>query len=262
MRFKTLLLTMVVLLALVVAPTHAATSLTATTLSAAVTATQTTVTVASATGLTVGWYLYVDREAMLVRSISSTTITVTRGSGGTAPAAHGSGAGVLAQAPQAFSLVEPSGTCNTTTEVYLPRVVLTNGALYDCVGSTAGAVTGAGYWVRHKQGGFTVPSFYGLGTITAYTAAGAIDLRPGVSTVAGGSAQAYTVAAPTEAQNGMIMVILCKTAYAHTITFTTGIVDGANTSDVATFAAIGDSLVVVAIHGKWYLISFRGTSIA
>jgi hypothetical protein len=262
MRFKTLILTLLVMVGLASAPASAQTALTATTISAAMTATQTTVTVASATSIVAGWVLYIDREAVLVRSITSTTAVISRGQMGTAPAAHGSGAGVLAQAPAAFSLVDPSGACSTLTETYLPRVSVVSGNLFDCVGSTAGAVTGAGYWVRHKQGGFTTPSFYGLGTISAYTASGALDIRPGVTTVAGGSAQSYTLANPSEAQNGMIMIIICKTTYAHTVTVATGIADGANTSDVATFAAIGDSLVVVAVHGKWYLISFRGTSLA
>lgn len=261
MRFKTLI-PMLLVLALCAVPSFAATSLTATSLSAAVNATQNTVTVASATGLTVGWIMYVDREAMVIRSISSTTITVMRGTNGTAAAAHGSGAGVLAQVPQAFFLTDPSGACNTTTEDYLPHVNLVNGSIYDCIGTTASSVTGAGFWVRYKQFGFTVPSFFGNGDVDTYTADGAIPIKPGVTILAGSAGKAYTLAAPSLAQNGIVMVFAVGSAQAHTLTVAGGINGGSTATDVATFAALGDSLVLVANGGVWYLISFRGTSIA
>lgn len=75
---------------LLVLPSWAAAQalVTRTTLSNAITATQTTFAVASATDFAAGAYLWVDREVMVVRSVSSTNITVTRGQMGTVAAAH------------------------------------------------------------------------------------------------------------------------------------------------------------------------------
>lgn len=262
MRFLKLIVPMLLVLALTVAPSFAATSLTATYLSSAINDTQTTVVVNSATGMSAGWLVFVDREAMLIRSISSTTLTVQRGVQGTAPAAHASSAGVLAQTPSAFYVKDVSGTCNTTTVEYLPWVNLSNGSVYDCLATSASSTTGAGVWVRYRQFGFSIPSFYGVGVVNTYTGDAAIPLRPGVTILAGSSAKNYTLAAPTYAQNGMVMVFAAGSAQAHTLTVSGGINGGSTATDVATFAALGDSLVLVANNGVWYLISFRGTSIA
>lgn len=259
MRIK-LLCVMLVLVALAGTPSYAATSLTATTISAAMNTTQTTIVVASATSLAAGWNMYIDRELMLIRVVTGTTITVQRGVGGTAPAAHGSGAGVLAQTPSAFFLTDVSGSCNVGTEVYLPHVNVINGNLYDCVPSSSTLYTGAGYWVRHKELGFTIPSFYGTGSIFTYSAGAAIMVKPGVHLLTG-TAQAYTLAVPIEAQNGMVVVILNTVAQTATVTVSGGI-DGTSSDDACAFAAaIGNHLTLVAIHGKWYLISAQGITV-
>jgi hypothetical protein len=260
MRFKTLISMLLVLVALVVTPANAQTALTATTLSSAMTATQTTATVASATNLVAGWYLYIDREAILIRSISGTTAVVSRGVAGTAPASHGSGAGVLAQTPSAFYMTDVSGSCVTTAETYLPHINVVSGNIMDCLPSSSTLAYGAGYWVRYKQMGFTVPSFYGTGTVYTY-ASGAILIRPGVHliTATGGT---YTLAAPTEAQNGVVMTILSTVAQTNTVTVTGG-VDGTSSHDACAFAAaIGNHLTLVAVHGAWYLISAQGITVS
>ena len=71
-------------------PVSAQTIATNTTLSAAITSTATTVRVASATGFTVGNYLYTGYEEMQITSVSGTTIGVLRGQGGTPARAHAS----------------------------------------------------------------------------------------------------------------------------------------------------------------------------
>jgi hypothetical protein len=81
------------------------TILTPTTLSAAVTkAKQIQIVVASATGITAPTQttsvdLYIDKELMLVEAVSGTTVTVSRGQGGTTATTHASGALVFASSP-------------------------------------------------------------------------------------------------------------------------------------------------------------------
>jgi hypothetical protein len=66
---------------------------------------------------------------------------------------------------------------------------------------------------------------------------------------------AMTLADPTQAMSGRKVVITSETAQAHTVTNTTGF-NGASTSgDVATFGgAIGDTMVIQAVNGKWHAI--------
>lgn len=112
---------------------HAQTALTSTTLAAAATATATTVSVASATGISAGGRLFVDREFMAVVSVSGTTITVRRGIGGTVAAAHPNASLVYAGAPARFyTSVPKSSTCVRTAELYLPRVIPLTGEVWDC----------------------------------------------------------------------------------------------------------------------------------
>lgn len=96
MNLKKLSLLVAVLLAFAL-PGVAQTTITKTTLSAAVSDTRTTlVTVASASGITASTssaqrFILVDRELMQVRAISSTTLTVVRGYGGSTATKHASG---------------------------------------------------------------------------------------------------------------------------------------------------------------------------
>lgn len=116
---------------------QAQTTLTSTTLSAAVTASADTIFVTSATGFDDGDLVFVDREAMVVRDVNSTTITVTRGTNGTAARAHASNAVVYVGAPSNFyqDHVVPGSTCTATNERYLPRIVLPAGNVYQCTNS-------------------------------------------------------------------------------------------------------------------------------
>ncbi len=167
---KNLKLTLFVLL--FAAVSSAQTILTNTTLSSAVpganssalsTGNQGIVVVASATGISAPApntgnvyglatsesqsYLYVDRELMEVKGVSSTTITVIRGVGGTSGASHASGAtvfviptnfatifsgggfGSAAQGPSA-----PQGSCTRLNEPVLPRIHFPSGVISDCNG--------------------------------------------------------------------------------------------------------------------------------
>lgn len=113
-------------------------AMTSTTLSVAATVSDQTVTVASATGITAATLkpntiLFVDKEAMRVRTVSGTLIGVDRGSEGTPVTAHASGARVWVGPPESFDTGEPSGSCTASAEKYHPRVVVTTGDVYSCM---------------------------------------------------------------------------------------------------------------------------------
>jgi hypothetical protein len=121
-------------------------NLTTTTFSAAVSKNDQIVSVASASGMTArstqtNTILFSGREAMRVATISSTKITVERGTDGTKQYSHASGETVYVGAPGDFHSNDPAGTC-TTTEQALPFINITNGKIFDCRGSVW--VEGAG----------------------------------------------------------------------------------------------------------------------
>jgi hypothetical protein len=75
---------------------------------------------------------------------------------------------------------------------------------------------------------------------------------------------AMTLAAPTAgADDGMNIEILSSTAFAHTITATGLLVDGAGHVNTATFpAAGGGALDLVAYNGKWYVVNSQNITFA
>jgi hypothetical protein len=130
----------------------AQTVLTTTTLSSAVASGDpTSVVVASATGIhapstsdpTQATILYVDREAMYVTAVSSTTISVIRGYESTAGRAHASSALVFvipayldtySGTPYGYPPAVPSGSCTRANELVLPRIQFVSGLISDCTG--------------------------------------------------------------------------------------------------------------------------------
>lgn len=114
----------------------AQTALTQTTLSNAITSNQTTIQVASATGINapqpfggpsqtpgISTELVVDGEAMVVRAVSGTLITVQRGASGSIATAHNSGAIVWAQNPTAFVSFDQAGSC-TAGQTFSPTIAI------------------------------------------------------------------------------------------------------------------------------------------
>jgi len=134
---KNLITAALLLIALVGSAFGAA--LTTTTFSAAVLASDQVVTVASASGMTAkslvtNTMLYAGREAMRVVSISSTKITVERGTDGTPVYAHPSGETVYVGAPTDFHHNDRFGVC-ASADQNLPYINLLNGKLFECTGS-------------------------------------------------------------------------------------------------------------------------------
>lgn len=103
--------------------------------------------------------------------------------------------------------------------------------------------------------------------ITAYSADGAIAFTEAfnIATLTKGSAGAYTLAAPTAAQEGTRLLILGQSAYAHVVTATNLLDDGVTggAKDTATFGAfVGTSLDLIAINQKWHVIGKNVVTIA
>ena len=129
-----------------------------TTLSSAISSTSTnTVVVAAATGLNSNSYalaggtsyLWVDGEFMSVNAVNSTTLTVTRGYGGTRAMTHASGTLVFAGPANFFSQSKPGllpgGSCTRTNFPALPRPDTASQTVFDCVGGVFVFGTGNSY---------------------------------------------------------------------------------------------------------------------
>ena len=115
-----------------------------TTLNGAVTATQNFVVLTSATVLTVstggsivaGNWLYVDREAMRVVSISGTRVTVARGVGGTFAAAHATSAVIFTGPANYYQSADPGLlACTVATMQFRPWINVLNGNVWLCKSS-------------------------------------------------------------------------------------------------------------------------------
>ncbi len=107
-------------------------------------------------------YLFVDREAMRVASVSGLNITVERGAGGTQQRSHASGAKVwVGPANNAyFAVTAPSGSCVLASMTVNPLVVLPTGDLWTC---------GNSQWTTF--GSFNSALTYGAQLTTAATIA-------------------------------------------------------------------------------------------
>lgn len=133
--------------ALLSAFSFAQVSLIPTTLSSAVTSTSTTtIAVTAATGLNSNSYaiaagtsyLYIDGEYLAVNAVSGTTLSVTRGYGGSRAMTHASGALVFVGPANFFSQsrpgVLPGGSCTAANAPALPRPDIASQSIFNCLG--------------------------------------------------------------------------------------------------------------------------------
>lgn len=101
---------------------------------------------------------------------------------------------------------------------------------------------------------------------TTYAVDGAISKDPALLHVlTKGSAGAYTLAAPTAAQEGMILRIAAGSAQAHVVTATGLLDDGVTggSKNTATFGAfVGSSITLVAYNLKWIVLAKNVVTIA
>lgn len=94
--------------------------------------------------------------------------------------------------------------------------------------------------------------------VTLASASDAITVAQSTVVITKAGVAAMTLAAPTSAQNGLVLRVLSSTANAHTITATSLIDDGVTggSKTTATFGAFaGASIELVAYEGKWLVQS-------
>jgi hypothetical protein len=87
--------------------------------------------------------------------------------------------------------------------------------------------------------------------VAVYTADGAIAVVDGVHELGKTSAGAFTLAPPAAGDDGMLLTITAKTAFAHTVTITEGLGGKGAAFDVITFAAVGDTISLRAVNQHW-----------
>jgi hypothetical protein len=98
--------------------------------------------------------------------------------------------------------------------------------------------------------------------IFTYGAAGALVVAAGLHELNTGAASAMTLANPTVAQDGLTMTIVAKTAHAYTVAAASAF-QGLDTGVTATWAAaIGNSMVITAMAGRWQVIALGNVTVA
>lgn len=88
-----------------------------------------------------------------------------------------------------------------------------------------------------------------------YSANGAINILDGVHRITKTSAAAMTLAPPTAGDEGTQITITSDTAFAHTVVITEGLGGKGAAFDTMTFAAVGDSITLVAANLHWVPIA-------
>jgi Uncharacterized conserved protein (DUF2190) len=96
--------------------------------------------------------------------------------------------------------------------------------------------------------------------VTHAVASGAIAVASGTVGLGSGGALAMTLATPADpADDGKQIFIVAETAHAHTVTTSANKIKNSNASgDTLTFAHQGDSVLLEAIAGLWYVREING----
>lgn len=202
-------------------------AITNTTLSAAVATTDLVINVASATGITapnfqtasgITW-LRIDQEFMLVTAVNGTFISVLRGQMGTPVQAHLINTAVVIGLPADFT--QPSALFNNPT------------------------------FPTYKVGGLGFQPIFLGGSADAIP-----STVPGDYVVKTAGVDAMTLAAPTLANDGIVISVFSDTTNAHTITATSLLANGTALKTTATFAAFrGAGLILKASNLVWHVLS-------
>ena len=194
-------------------------ALTSTTLAAACANYASSINVTSATGFAIGNFILVENEFMQqTGAANGTVVPVRRGLDGTVQANHAAAAFACTGLGVDFPAPAP-GQCI----VYGP---------YAPDGQMAGYFT--------------------------YNTAGAIATTPGIHVINGSGVTAMTLAGPTAAQEGAILIVESKNLAANTITATPILLGAANAGGICTCAATGANLTLKACGGKWTVLASSG----
>lgn len=254
-----------------------------TTLCAAQSQTALFVCLTATTGVVNQTGVYVDGEYELVQ-LSNTQVVCTgpcnvpvsrnNRNAGSGPTAHiNASIAWLALTPSAsvvpglngFSLatnVNDIGACTRGNQTYLPHIFVNRNIKRDCVAVTNN--TAIGVWVDFAPGsGLDYPS---PSPSVNVGASGALSVSSGNYVITKAGVAAMTLAAPTAGvQDGMIIVLISDTAYAHTLTATSLLENGASGSPytTATFGAyIGANITLRAYNGTWVVIAVSNVSLS
>lgn len=92
----------------------------------------------------------------------------------------------------------------------------------------------------------------------------AITLKTGHVAITKGSAAAITIAAPTAGtDDGKVLMIVAETAFAHVVTCSSNGFDDKGASGTLTWtAAKGNSVILIARNGRWWVCAPRGVAVA
>jgi hypothetical protein len=99
----------------------------------------------------------------------------------------------------------------------------------------------------------------GMGNVEVHSTAGAITSTGGKVVITAGTAIALTLAAPVAGlpsaagNDGQRLTILTTTTAAHTVTTPANAINGSK--HVATFAAAGNAVELLAYQGVWYAVT-------
>ena len=188
-----------------------------TTLVNQVTAFSVTVTLASASGISAGNLLFVEREAMLVQAVTGNVAMVIRGSQQTTPVGHVAGSAVNAGPMSLFSRVDPTGYCSVPVTFVLINLATGNSSactsnswvttLYGASGGGGGGAvsrvfgrTGA---VQATSGDYSFSQLSGVATAAQTPAlTGDVTKSAGsaATTVTAIQGKAVSTTAPTDGQ--------------------------------------------------------------
>jgi hypothetical protein len=105
----------------------------------------------------------------------------------------------------------------------------------------------------------------GAAGVESFAVDGALTKTTGVKVLTKGSVGAYTLAAPTAAEEGRRLTIINGSAFAHVLTATNLIDDGVTggAKDTATFGAfVGASIELIAYNLKWTVLAKNVVTIA
>lgn len=78
-----------------------------------------------------------------------------------------------------------------------------------------------------------------------------------------GAAMTAVVNDPSDSEEGIVMHVQAVTAFAHVLTFASGIANlGAGADTVTLGGAIGDGITIIAVEGFWHLVSSRNAVVS
>ena len=99
--------------------------------------------------------------------------------------------------------------------------------------------------------------------VTTASGDGAITISEGIVKITKGSAAALTLADPASGDEGKVITIVSTTAYAHTISNTggSGFNAGGASKIKASYTGVGDTMAVVALGTKWYVLFSTPTTV-